>query len=268
MSERYECPYLGCARAFTSWQGYRQHASRQHGFTSNMESPVCPNHCCVFTTVDKEEMEAHWDMVQHETRIAITQENNHWGKLLFSGQPPTTTPYDGKGKPSRDERMLWDFVEACREMALATYDNSSTPLSDGWAEDERLWDILDAIQFGMDYNLSNSGVERMIKMMRDMSGGSSPRINALPLSWKTLVKEASLGVDTTSLETHSFKVPEGLPINFKEIPFILKSTKAIIQELLFDTALMKHGDFFFGYLEGKGKYNIIMSTHSMMAIVS
>jgi len=134
-------------------------------------------------------------------------------------------------------------MEARRAESVSLYDNNPKPLPDGWAEDERLWDILDVVAFAFDYQLPNTGVERMVKLMRELSGGSSTRINSLPLSWKTLVKEATAGVDTTALVSYKFKVPEGLTVNFKEIPFILKSTKAITQEMLFDLDLMKPGHF-------------------------
>jgi len=205
----------------------------------------------------------HLDTVQHDRRVAITQEELHWSKLMFKGLPATTTPHPKPQEASREERMLHDFVQSCRAMADTMFDNSISPLPDGWAEDERLWDILDIIGFAFDYQLPNTGVERMIKMMKELSGGTVARINSLPLSWKTIVKEATVGVDTSNLVSYKYKVPEGLPVQFDEIPFILKSTKAIMQELLFDLSIMKHGDFFFGYPKAPGNYRHRQSTHDM-----
>jgi len=184
---------------------------------------------------------------------------------MFEGQPATTPPHPKPQTASREEKMLHDFVEACRGMADKLFDTPISPLPDDWAEDERLWDILDIIGFAFDYQLPNTGVERMIKLMRELSGGTVARINALPLSWKTLVKEATLGVDTSNLVSYKFKVPEGLPVKFDEIPFIVKSTKAIMQEMLFDVSIMKHGDFFFSYPKAPGNCRARQSTHGMMS---
>lgn len=228
---------------------------------------LSPHQGCTFATMEKIEMEHHWETVQHQRPLAITSNDTHWSKMMFQGLTTTTPPPPEANKVTKEEIMLWDFVESCKTMALTVYDNVSPQLPDGWAEDERLWDILDVIGFAFDYQLPNSGVERMINMMRELSGGSSARINALPLSWKTLVKEAMVGVDTSNLATYKLKVPEGLPVNFKEIPFILKSTKAIMQELLFDVRTMDHGDFFFRYPQSPGNYRFPLSNQSTMPMV-
>jgi hypothetical protein len=79
----------------------------------------------------------HLDMVQHARRVAITQEERHWSDLILEGQRATTTPNSNPQKATREEKMLYGFVEACIVVADTVFDNSINPLPDGWAKNER-----------------------------------------------------------------------------------------------------------------------------------
>jgi len=112
-----------------------------------------------------------------------------------------------------------------------------------WAFDEGLSDIIGLLDWSLRFEVSNSGVEELIRLFKGMS---TDRIRALPRSWKTLSKRAMEGHNPASYEEHEYDVPEELELPFAKVPFVLKKTDTFIQELLTDVDLARPESFSFG----------------------
>jgi hypothetical protein len=113
-----------------------------------------------------------------------------------------------------------------------------------------LLDIVKILTFAIRFHLSNTGVEELVVIMKEM-GPESDRITSLPETWRTMTKYAMAGFDSNCYQRYSFAVPPELGLDFSEVPFILKKFPAVLESILLDRDDMQHGNFWFGDPKGE-----------------
>jgi len=82
---------------------------------------------------------------------------------------------------------------------------------------------------------------------RWLAEGKSLRTQSLPVTWRTLESKMMEGYDREKcLKRYTYPVPNHLGLSIGEVPYVLKTYEAMLEETLFNVETMQHGCFFFG----------------------
>lgn len=238
--EWFPCPY--CPYEGATWAGgLTRHISARHRAIHNGDEEAgewhtC-RHCGVFQTTIPQHVFKHFTLCN-----ALQLQGQHgWEAKQECGDPGLyANPPD---HATEEDRIRWEFVAYFRHLAREEEDSLAKSVKGGW--DQTQFDELSFLGWATKYGVSDTGFEELMRLLKDIGQGCA-RIDSLPRSWRTLVSHAMQDYDYTPLKSFKFPVPEHLKLgSTTEVEFVVKDFRAVVMDLLANSTMMQHGNFYF-----------------------
>lgn len=250
-----DCPV--CSKSYGTKRSMLIHMGHMH---PTVEKPYTVElHKCILCHVqfrEQSDLSAHWSDCPNKVPSSSSSSTLPAEQRVYPMAtedapllPPGCVRVD-KVILDDQERLEYEFILWCRHHAIRRnpyHPDHATSSNQPWVFRRDRMDIMSIVDFALTNNLSNTGVEEMVRLFKTMNEGKSLRITNLPQTWRYMSSVMLEGVDMSkSLKKYSFPVPANLGFSFEEVPYVLKTYDCILEEILFNIETMRQGAFYFG----------------------
>ena len=122
--------------------------------------------------------------------------------------------------------------------------NDALETGHNWAFDEELLDICRFLNVAVQRGISNAGAEDYIKFFKGIAP-EAERVDALPKTWRTVVKRVVEGYDSSGFIKGTYKLPSICKLRDRAVPHVIRDFEAVLADLLEDPRLVSEGNFYF-----------------------